>query len=74
MSERSYNCFGFDSTAAAAESRFVCSSSDNNSLMLTMDTVSAVSVFVVIESIIIRIISVIVRNFSNNRPYPVPEA
>ena len=73
MSERFNNRFGFGSTAAA-ESRFACSSSDNNGLMLTMDTVSAVSVFVVIESIIIRIISVIVRIFNHNRPFPVSEA
>lgn len=75
MSERFGNSFNVGSEASAAEFCCACSSSENNALLLTMDTVDAVSVFVAVESIIIsitRIISIIMHFSDTNRPYPVP--
>jgi len=75
MFKRFDNSFSFGSKASAAESCFARSSSENNALLLTMDTVDAVSVFVVIDSIIIaliRIISIIMHFSCSKRPSPVP--
>lgn len=63
----------FGSKAFASESGCACSSSENNTaLLLTMDTASAVSIFVVVRVIIISIIGIISHVIiPHNTPLPV---
>lgn len=61
MSVRFFNSYmTTGSNAAACEFGSACSCSDNNALLLTLDTVIAVSIFVIIGLLLNGIISVII--------------